>query len=620
MRYFSSPAGVDVDLAAGTAQDGFGGTDSLSNVWALHGSDFTDTLRGGATDDTFWAGRGSDTVDGRGGFDRLSYFSLAGFNVALTGLGSGTAAKAGGAGTDSFSGIERIEGSNGRDTITGTDAAGGTIHLSGESGNDLIDGRGNAANVVDYRSAFSGVTVNLAAGFGNDGFDTDTLVNVVAVRGSSGADTIIGSSAADTIDGSLGADRLAGDAGDDTYLVDRQADLVFEGVGGGNDTVIATASFQLYANIENLVLAAGAGGIFGVGNALANRLAGNEAGNRLFGGEGADSIDGGAGNDALFGQGGADSLLGGTGIDYLAGGAGNDTLDGSAAPGTGPRNQGDYDLLYGGAGNDTYHVDTPADLTFEATDGGIDTVLADIAGAGCYLYANVENLMLLGATPFGVGNALANRLTGNAAANWLLGGTGADTLDGGGGDDVLYGEAGADAFRFAPGQGRDLVADYAGAEDCLVFEGFSSVVIRQVDGANATVTFRDTAGAWLDDMVLLRGGFGAGLTLGDVIATGSGLEIISDIGINLIGTISAGTIGVGTPGAGGSIVLTASSVVAGSLVLVSAGSTGGASGGSVTLRGSDAVIAASGSIGLGYRGVITVAAADAQHTDYVIIG
>jgi len=96
--------------------------------------------------------------------------------------------------------------------------------------------------------------------------------------------------------------------------------LVFEGLNQGTDTVIATASFYLYANIENLVLAEGAGAIFGVGNVLANAITGNASANTIIAGDGNDSILGNAGNDILFGQGGADTFVfeRGTGRDVIA--------------------------------------------------------------------------------------------------------------------------------------------------------------------------------------------------------------------------------------------------------------------------------------------------------------
>jgi len=105
--------------------------------------------------------------------------------------------------------------------------------------------------------------------------------------------------------------------------------------------------------------------------------------------------------DALYGEDGNDTLYGGTDFqtDILVGGNGNDVLHGDSG-------LGDYDLMDGGAGDDIYYVDTPADLTFEAAADGNDTVYANISGAGYYLYANVENLVLLGTTPYGVGNEL----------------------------------------------------------------------------------------------------------------------------------------------------------------------------------------------------------------------
>ena len=44
--YFYSRAGVSVDLAAGSASDGNGGTDTLTSIEGVYGSKFADTLRG----------------------------------------------------------------------------------------------------------------------------------------------------------------------------------------------------------------------------------------------------------------------------------------------------------------------------------------------------------------------------------------------------------------------------------------------------------------------------------------------------------------------------------------------------------------------------------------------
>jgi Ca2+-binding RTX toxin-like protein len=158
-------------------------------------------------------------------------------------------------------------------------------------------------------------------------------------------------------------------------------------------------------------------------------------------------------------------------------------------------------LLDGGAGDDIYYVDTGADLTFEAVGGGTDTVYAGVPvpGAGVYLYANVENLVLVGTTSFGVGNELANRITGNDIGNYLLGGAGDDILDGRNGNDVLFGQSGADIFTFsrfssfdgaAPlyfTPGTDVIADFEVGVDKIRLSGLGFSTFAQVQAAFSQV-------------------------------------------------------------------------------------------------------------------------------------
>ncbi len=369
------------------------------------------------------------------------------------------------------------EGGPGDDVHTGT-AAGETLH--GRGGNDTLDGA-----------------------YGDD-----------FIYGDDGNDVLMGGNGNDLLDGGTGNDKMAGGDGDDTYYVDTQNDLVFEAYSfdgtSGYDTVISTVSYYLYPNIEKLVLAPGAGDLYGVGNDAQNWLMGNEGNNLLIGGV-SDFVDGQAGNDRLFstdgfasggegddtivgtgsilahGDGGADTIYGGNGgdtlfgdgdpnlpqpedcgSDLLVGGAGNDMLYGVG--------RGEQDFLYGGTGNDNYVVDGANDLTFEQPGEEIDTVYAQTgADSGVYLYASIENLYLQGTTGYGVGNELDNQITGSDSANLLLGGAGNDRIEGRGGNDVLFGQDGADTFVFArgsgtgqaalPDSGQDVIGDFTPGTD-----------------------------------------------------------------------------------------------------------------------------------------------------------
>ena len=98
---------------------------------------------------------------------------------------------------------------------------------------------------------------------------------------------------------------MAGGFGDDAYVVEVAGDVVTEGVNAGIDTVRASLSYTLGANVENLVLT-GTAAVNGTGNTLDNSLVGNA---------GANLLTGNAGNDRLDGAGGGDILKGGAGND-----------------------------------------------------------------------------------------------------------------------------------------------------------------------------------------------------------------------------------------------------------------------------------------------------------------
>ncbi len=107
--YAQSPAGVDVNLAAGTATGQ--GTDSLDAVESVVGSAFADTLLGSAILNRLFGGDEGDTLRGRDGNDKLfgqsgpdALFGESG-NDALDG-GPQNDACSGGPGTDTLSNCE----------------------------------------------------------------------------------------------------------------------------------------------------------------------------------------------------------------------------------------------------------------------------------------------------------------------------------------------------------------------------------------------------------------------------------------------------------------------------------------------------------------------------------
>lgn len=343
-----------------------------------------------------------------------------------------------------------IKGTARRDILRGTTA---NDTISGLAGNDdLIGGKG---------------ADKLLGGLGHD-----------KLFGKEGNDTLVGDRGDDLLDGGTGRDTMSGGLGNDRYLVDNARDIVRESTGQGTDTVRASVTHVLAANVENLVLTGTA--LNGTGNALDNVITGNARANTLNGGFGNDTLNGGTGADTMN----------------------------------------------GGSGNDRYLVDNVLDVVVEDPNGigpNIDTVLSAVAYA---LGDNLENLVLLGSAETGVGNALDNTITGNAVGNFLSGAAGADTLNGLTGNDLLNGGLGGDTLD--GGEGIDT-ADYRfGTVGINVNLSTGSVLgdaagdtlnsIENVIGTNQIDTIEGNNEAntltGLDGADTLIGGFGADTLIG----------------------------------------------------------------------------------------------------------
>lgn len=157
--------------------------------------------------------------------------------------------------------------------------------------------------------SLNGATIRDAAG--NSANLAGTVVNPT---GTLIIDGYTGTSGADAFKGTTGAETFRGLGGGDSYVVNHAGDRVIEAANQGTDTVRASVSFTLSANVENLALT-GSQTLSGTGNSLANILTGNGLANILKGADGTDTLKGGAGDDTLYGGLGKDLLVGGSGKD-----------------------------------------------------------------------------------------------------------------------------------------------------------------------------------------------------------------------------------------------------------------------------------------------------------------
>lgn len=310
-------AGDDQIYGEEEAAGASGGSDTLygdggdDQIYGSAGHDYivgggdNDMLYGGVGSDRFVEGSGNDSIDGDADYggavnipatasdiDTVSYIGTAGgleinigaaaqqpnHRVTFTVQGAST-------GTDTLTGIEVVELSNGEDTIRLTGSVSEGVPKVTFADSDL---GGGAKDVLDL-SGLSGGGITISGG------DTFQYRDITF----SGFERIIGTSLNDKIelsglsydveiDSGEGEDVVKAGAGDD-HLIG----------GGGKDKL--------------------------EGGQGADAIEGDGGNDELLGGDGDDELKGGAGDDQLQGDAGDDILEGGDGRDNLQGGAGNDT-------------------------------------------------------------------------------------------------------------------------------------------------------------------------------------------------------------------------------------------------------------------------------------------------------
>ncbi|WP_454714941.1 hypothetical protein [Caulobacter segnis] len=458
--YNDAKSAVTVSLAvAGSQATGGAGLDTLSNIEGLVGSSFgdvltgdgganklfggygNDTLRGGAGDDILDGGDGDDVLEGGDGFDTADY-SLSYYNLTVD-LSLGVSL--GAFGRDTLSGIERVLGGMGSDTLKA--GAVGVTLVGGMGGDSLYSGAGD--DTLD----------------GGDGDDIFYL--------------------------GAGADKVTGGAGNDTvnFVADATAlniDLSSLWAGGQ----YASGGLTI-TGVE--FLGSVTGGAMNdtvvVGDAYtgATALSGGSGDDRLTGGGGSDTITGGVGDDVLNGGGGRDFITGGAGSDTLSGGAGDDALIMDASDRAIDGGAGLDSLSFEWGTNNYASQALSIDLSNLWTGGaglingaeirGVEKIeafngsqLADsvVWGAGPADGSNRLSVSLGGGDDYARGGAAGDNLSGDAGNDTLYGGDGGDYLSGGDGVDQLYGGNGDDSFSVSSndtidgGAGRDVLRFFSG--------------------------------------------------------------------------------------------------------------------------------------------------------------
>lgn len=353
------------------------GTDLLN---AGSGDDY---LYGGGGDDVLIAGTGNDTLFGGLGNDTLVGDGFVSVNPATDG------------------GIDVMAGDAG-DDIYYVNVVGDVVNERANEGNDTVRSEISYALVANIEN-LELLTAFSLAGTGNSlnnrlvGNGSGNLLD-----GGAGDDILEGRGGEDRLIGGLGTDVLRGGDDNDTYVIDSLDDTIEETnwIFGGNDTVEASVSYTLGANVENILLTS-TGNFSATGNELSNRLIGN------------------GGNNTLIGLAGDDSLNGGTGADRME----------------------------GGTGNDLYYVDNALDVVVDLAGEGSDKVITSVSWVLGSDTEDAEYTELGSATI--VGNSLSNLLTFTRSVAYSN--AGVQTLGA-----AAAGGAGDDTYIFTPSYSYQL--------------------------------------------------------------------------------------------------------------------------------------------------------------------
>lgn len=562
----------------------------------IAGQEGADRIIGGGNSDIMSGGTGDDVIIGYGD-------GSLGTDIDVFEGGEGDDRLFGGIGGD----IYRFMRSDGRDTITdlggndriefGTGIAAGDVTVL-QLGTDIELSIANEGGRLRLAGALTGTTAIETIAFvdgsrwsWNDVLSRslqgtagdDALVVPAAsegmLDGRAGNDVLQGGTGVDTLIGGTGNDILKGGAGDDIYIFARGdgQDVILDSAGSNTLSFasgVLPGEIRAVRNATNLVLEivgtgdrvdVGSPAISGMGvsrvtfaegtiwteaTLISLARAASDGDDIIRGDDGDNVLAGGAGDDLLISNGGADTLDGGAGHDRLEGGAGDDIYLFSA--------NGGYDRIFDVAGNDTllFAADiAPTDITVSQSRDGADfTLIARSTGVRITIEnalgaGRLETIRFADRTVWSTADLIAR--APSIGDDVLTGDTDKNAMVGGLGNDHLSGVAGNDIYRFARGDGGDVIQDKANSNaDRLEINGYTGTEISfhrlAADSDDVAIRFAGTT----DQIVIvdaLAGDF-AGI---ETIALADGTQFtVSDMRSAILASLTTdgGDIIIGTDG------------------------------------------------------------------------
>ena len=551
------------DNLSGTSDNdtihGFAGNDTLSGLAG------NDTLEGGDDNDILKGGAGNDSLDGGNGTDTADY-SAAGAGVTAS-LTSGTVSNDGDSGSDTFTSIENLAGSDYADTLTGNTGANA---LSGGSGDDTFNlASGDFASGKSITGGADSDTIVLTNATTVD-FTTGTLATLETLTGSGSDDTVtmavasyagmftainLGAGSADrlnvnvsgtvdvsaataaTVSNSENGYLVGSGSADALTITGSQLDAIIIGTGtidmsGGADTLNLTAT-----STDLNTLGATDASVAGL-ETISATTAGAGVTITLSGQTEAFSVTGSGSADTITGGSGADTINSGNGNDAVTGGAGADTMNGGANDDTFNLANGDFgsgESITGGADSDTIVLTnaTTVDFTIGSVatvetltgSGSDDTVTMAVAS-----YAGMFTAIDLGA---GSSDRLNVAISGTVDVSAATAATVSNTENG-----YLIGSGSADTLTIT---GSQLNGVLAGTGTIDMGGGSDTINLTSTSTDLNTLGATDASVAGLETISAATAGSGVTVTLSgqteafsvtgsgnaDTITGGSGADTIS---------------------------------------------------------------------------------------------